>query len=164
MNTPHGSAPNNALDVRRQNAPERSTAWQEIWLSVYGEGGSWKSLGLVPAGGAVSPADMRKFAVTLARMAMAHLGAPVVVADATSLAMPLLVPFTEGVANYVEHGTRVIVPMVSISDNVTTTSLAKLVDKCVLCVALDRAVRDEAEKTIARIGRERFIGSTILQI
>jgi hypothetical protein len=143
----------------------RAPDWQRLWLSTRASQATpWRSLALVPASRGTSPQTILQIATALARTGMVHVGAPIHIADATNITLAQLEPFTEVLNRHVEAGEMVIVALAPAAECVATVPLAKCTDAALLCVVAAQMAAPEARETIAQIGAQRFIGSTIFRI
>lgn len=151
-----------ALATRSSEA-WRQADWQRLWLSLQSQKRSWRSLALVPAGGGVAPGFIQQVAVTLAQTGMAHLGAPIHVADASDIQLEQLVQFSEEVQRYTESAGQILIALPAMSESVTALPLAHAADCALLCVVLDQMGMADAKQTVSRVGADRFIGSAIFR-
>jgi hypothetical protein len=108
------------------------------------------------------PADFAQLiAVTLARTGMVHLASPIHVADATKVSLSNVVSFLEEIRHYRDAGDRILIALLPISESLVTESIAQAADFSLLCVLFESMASGETNKTVKRIGAERFIGSAI---
>jgi hypothetical protein len=154
------SGPHSGTAIQKATVePWRDPDWQRLWLALQSR--RWTSLGLVPAG-TQGPEDLTLLvAVILSRTSMAHLGAPVPVADATKVPFSQLALFMEQVYSQTRAGNRIIVALPAPSKNPVTNSIVQALDAALLCVLVEETSYSEARKTIDDIGAERFLGSAI---
>jgi len=139
--------------------PWRKEEWQKLWLAMQAR--KWQLLAVVPAGRG-APADFTVTVATmLARTGMMHLNTPILVADATRLALKDLVPFAEQLRRCANEGEIVLVALASVAENPITISLARSSDAAVLCVLMEEMSSADAKKTVERIGAPLFLGSAV---
>ncbi len=152
-----------ALVTRRGLAlePWHDVNWQRLWLSLQAR--PWSALAIVPASGGGPPDLTVKIAVTLARTGMIHLPAPIHVADGTDLNLSGVADFLEEVKQCQLAGDRIITALAPVTENPISEVVAQHADCSLLCVMFESMSSTEAKLTIARIGKERFIGSTIFR-
>jgi len=147
------------IERHRNAEPWQDAEWQRLWLAV--ERHPWRSLALVPAGEGAAADFTLTIAMTLSRTGMVHLGAPLQVADATSVSLSQLTAFTGEVNRVTNSGQRLIVALPAVGTSAVTAAIAQAVDAAVLCVLAERMTSTQAKKTIRLVGRARFIGSAI---
>ena len=152
---------NVALAERRHVQAWADPDWQRLWLSVHKL--PWKVLALIPAGEG-GPSDFTmNLAITLSRTGMAHVGAPILVADGTQVPLNLLNPFLADVQACAAAGERVLVALPAAQSSPTTPAIAKAADGVLLCVLLKKMLSAEAKRTVKLIGPSKFVGSVIIQ-
>lgn len=140
----------------------RDPEWQRLWLSSR-RGQTWRSLALVPASAGTPPETLREIAVAMARTGIVHMGAPVHVADASSLVLAQLEAFTEVLENHTKAGDLVLVALGSLQESVTALPLALKCDAALLCVVAGQMRSKEARATVAQVGAGRFVGSAMFR-
>jgi hypothetical protein len=151
-----------ALALRQQRADLwREPEWQRLWLGLQGR--PWLSLAVVPAATGGPPDFTMRVAVTLARTGMVHLGRPVHVADASKVPLAYLTTFMEEVHRCVREGEVILVALGPIFDSPVTISIAQATDAALLCVLLEHMATAQANRTVAQVGRNRFVGSVIFR-
>ena len=135
--------------------------WQRLWLAV--DKLPWRVLAIIPAGEG-GPADLTlSLAVTLSRIGMAHLGSPILVADATQVPLDQLNSFQEDVRSCTQAGERVLVALSSAESSPTTPAIATAADGVLLGVMLKRMLSADAKRTVKLIGASKFVGSVIIR-
>jgi len=115
----------------------------------------------VPASRGSSPGTMLQIAITLARTGMVHVGMPVHVADATGITLSQLEPFTEVLTQRMQDGDLLLIALSPLTENVTSLPLAKSADAALLCVVAGEMSLEDAKRTVAQVGHQRFIGSSL---
>jgi hypothetical protein len=153
----------NALAKRPAVAlePWRSLNWQRLWLSLQAR--PWNVLAIVPAstGG---PKDLTiKVAMTLARTGMIQLPSPIHVADAIDVDLSKIAVFIEEIKQCQQVGDRIVLALAPVSENPVSELLAQHADCSLLCIMFEQMAAADAKRTIAKIGKERFIGTTIFR-
>jgi hypothetical protein len=153
-------APSSALALPVPPAePWRQEDWQRLWLSVQAR--KWGALAVVPASPGGPPDFALNVAVTLARTGMMHLGVPIQVADGTHIQLSNVAPFIDEVWRYREGGHLMLVALGAMKESPVSASVAQSLDAALLCVLMDKMSWSEARQTVAKIGRERFVGSVL---
>jgi len=148
-----------ALAARTQ--PWADPDWQRLWLRL--DGMPWRTLALIPAGEG-APLDFTVLlAVTLSRTGMTHVGGPILVADGTQVPLRQLNGFLADVRACSDAGERVIVALSSATTDPSITTIAKSVDRVVLCVLLGSMHSADARRTIQAVGLSKFAGSVIIR-
>jgi hypothetical protein len=155
--------PNVALAVRPPQPiePWRGIEWQRLWLSLQAR--PWTALAVVPASPGAPPEFTLKIGVTLARTGMIHLATPIHVADATDLPLGGVMSFLDEIARCRATGDRILLALAPIAENPLTETLAHYCDCSLLCVLFEDMVAAEAKRTVKKIGKDRFIGTTIFR-
>jgi hypothetical protein len=130
---------------------------QTLWLSLARR--SWRSLAVLAASKGTSTIGV---ANSLARMALWYTGQPSCVFDMRDLHLRFLDEQVRDMAAQMQGEERVFVALRSLSENATTAPLAMAADGVVLCLELGNADIKSAKRTIAAIGRERFLGTILV--
>jgi len=131
---------------------------QKLWLATQRR--EWRSLAVLAASKGV---ETIQIAELLAQVAWAYRGQPSCVFDLRDLGLRLADYQMREVHAQVEAGTRVMIALRSTSENPTAIPLARLADSVVLCIDLAKTRFDEAERTIAEIGRDRVLGAIVVR-
>lgn len=134
--------------------------WQRFWLTL--DGMPWRTLALIPAGEGAPMDFTLSVAVNLSRTGMTHMGGPILVADGTQVPLRQLNGFLADVRACADGGERVIVALAAASSDPTIPTIAKSVDRVVLCVLLGRMMAADAKRTIQAVGASKFLGSVII--
>jgi len=155
--------PTTALAARppERIEPWRGVEWQRLWLSLQSR--PWTALAVVPASSGAPREFTLKIAVTLARTGMIHLGSSIHVADATDLSLGSVVSFQEEMNQCRRSGDRILLALAPLGDNPITETLAQSADCSLLCVLFETMAAGEAKRTVKKIGKDHFIGSTIFR-
>jgi hypothetical protein len=128
--------------------------WQRLWLATQCR--QWNSLALVPAGEGV---PTMRVARALARAGACHLGHTVEVSDATSIELGQLRASIEAWVQRRRGAERTILALGPVLASPATAALARAADAAILCVPLGESSIAEAQRAIAEVGPERFLGS-----
>jgi hypothetical protein len=144
-------------------APSTPNVWedarlQKLWLATQRR--EWRSLAVIGAGEKV---ETLKVSEMLAQIAWAYRGQPSCVFDLRDLSLRLADYQMREVQTQVEAGVRALLALRSTSENPTAIPLARLADSVVLCIDLAKTRFDEAERTIAEIGRDRVLGAIVVR-
>jgi hypothetical protein len=148
-----------ALVLRAPNAssPSDDVELQKLWLSM--TRCDWQSLAVIGGSKGLATLDVANL---MAQIAWWYRGSSSCVFDFRDLGLRLLEYQLHEVNAQVRDGHRAILALRSIFENPTAIPLAKAVDGVILCVGLGKTRMAQAEKTVDEIGRERFIGTIIL--
>ncbi len=130
---------------------------QLLWLSLQKR--PWRSLAVMSAGGGI---DTLAVADALAKVAWQYTGQPSCVFDMRELSLRLLEHQIRDMAAQLQGGERVFVALRSMSENPTAVPLAMAADAVVLCIELGKTEIKGAQRTLATIGRDRFIGALLV--
>ena len=148
-----------ALAVRPPGTPPvvDDVQLQQLWVAIQRR--PWNSLAILAAGKGVSTIE---FANVLAKVAWFYRGQPTCVFDLRDLSLRLVEHELQEIAIQVEQGELVFVALRSLDENPTARPIARAADAAILCVKLGETRMTAAERAIAEIGRERFLGSVVL--
>jgi hypothetical protein len=151
--------PQMALAVRQGRVPNLwdDIRLQQLWLSMQKR--PWRSLALVSASRGVSTIET---ANVLAKIAWWYSGEPTCVFDMRDLSLRLLEHQLRDMTSQLEGGERIFIPLRSTFENPTAAPLARSADAAILCVALGQSDAKSAEETLNAIGRDRFLGTILL--
>lgn len=129
--------------------------WERLWLAI--QRSSWMSIALVPIGEGL---DTPALAAALADVGQKHLGAKVLVHDATKVSLSTL---RDAVAELIDREDRCIVALSPLARSPAGVELARAADAVVLCIALGQSAIAEAEKSAFDVGNERVLGAVIVR-
>lgn len=132
---------------------------QLLWLALQQR--AWRSLAVMAASDGI---ETLAVADTLAKIAWAYTGQPTCVLDMRDLSLRLLEHQIRDMAAQLQGGERVFVALRAMSENPTAVPLAMAADAVVLCVQLGRTDIKSARRTLATIGRERFLGTLLVPL
>ncbi len=139
--------------------PMPSLRIQELWFASVRR--QWQTLALVPAqeGKSILP-----LARALATVGQFHRAAPLRVIDVTGMGLDEIADLTLGAMSSHERneGGRILV-LEPISTNPFGTAIAMTSDAVILCVELGVTDMEEARRALDQIGRERFVGTAIIE-
>jgi hypothetical protein len=139
--------------------PWLGATWQRLWLALQGR--PWTALALLPASSGAPANFTLEIATTLARTGMIHLNCPIHVADGGNVQLNNVAVFAEEVRRCRDVGDRVFLALDPLSQNPVAETLAQAADCVLLCVLFERMAASETARTVSKVGKERFIGSTI---
>jgi hypothetical protein len=142
--------------------PHAADCWdhadlQRIWLGTQSR--AWRTLAVVPVDAGMSSYE----AANLITMLGLHQGESVGLADLRNAELSRVGPFLELVATMVNRGQRVVFATRSITENLATIQLARAADAVILCVSIGSTPIGLVEEAIKQIGKDRFIGSMLIQ-
>ena len=159
MATEQAPQPSTALVRRAPEVPALGddVRLQLLWLGLQQR--SWRSLAVIAASEGIETLTV---ADTLAKIAWAYTGQPTCVFDMRDLNLRLLEHQIRDMAAQLQGGERVFVALRSINENPTAVPLAMAADAVVLCVELGRTDIKGAQRTLAAIGREKFLGTLLV--
>ena len=150
-----------ALPAPRAIELWRNTDWQRLWLSLQAK--QWLTLALVPASRGAPTDFALNIAVNLSRTGMMHLGAPIQVADGTTVQISNVLDFMEEINLMKARGDRVLIALAPIEENPVSQTVAQAADTSLLCVLFESMTYGESKRTLSKIGKDRFMGSTIIR-
>jgi hypothetical protein len=155
--------PTTAIARRSDNyiEPWRGIEWQRLWLSLQAR--PWTAMAVIPASSGAPANFTMTVAVTLARTGMIHLASPIHVADATDLALGSVVAFLDEIGRCKATGERILIALAPMAENPVSETLAQSADCALLCVLFENMASAEAKRTVTKLGKDHFIGSTIFR-
>jgi hypothetical protein len=130
---------------------------QELWIATQKR--EWRSLALLGAGEGIPTLATANL---LARISWSYSGTPSAVFDLRDVSLRLLEHQLQNVQLQVQNGERVFIALRSIAENPTAIALARAADAVLLCVSLGKTKVKLAKKTVQDVGRERFLGSIVV--
>jgi hypothetical protein len=151
--------PETAIVTRGSHAPSPldDVELQKLWIAASRR--DWRSLAIVAGSKGLATLEV---ANVIAKIAWWYRGYSSSVFDFRDLRLRLLEYHMRQVAEHMRQGDRAIFALRSIAENPTASPLAQAADAVILCVGIGKTLMAAAEKTIEEIGRERFIGTLIL--
>jgi hypothetical protein len=130
---------------------------QRIWLATQTR--PWRTLAIVPVDEGMQTYEV---ASLIAGVGLHH-GECIGLADLRDIRMNRVHAFLEASKEIVDRGERVVFATRSIAENLATVALARAAEGVILCVSLGSTKLGSVEETIKQIGKERFLGSILLE-
>lgn len=132
---------------------------QLLWLATQQR--PWRTLAVVGASEGVATIEVANM---LAKLAWWYRGQPSSVADFRDLSLRLVDYQLRDVAEQLHRGPlTIVVALRSIFENPTVVPVATAVDAAVLCVHMKATKVSAAHRTIAAIGRDKFLGTILIR-
>ena len=131
--------------------------WQRIWFSIRQQG--WSSLTLVPTHAGI---DGRKVAEAFAATGRVQGERPVSVINGEGIHLEGVQHVIEAIEAAVSRGEWVIVPVDAIAENPAAIAIVQAASASLLLVRLGESLLTSAQNAIDAVGRERFLGSLVL--
>jgi hypothetical protein len=135
----------------------KDNEWQRIWFAVRGQ--AWTSLALVPGSAGI---DSARIAESLTAMGRVHAERPVTLINATGVEITNVQAVIDAISASVARGERAIVAVGAITEQPSTVAVAQATSAVLLLVRLGESQLDAAQSTLLAIGRDRFLGSVVL--
>jgi hypothetical protein len=151
---PHDSR--NEMMVKKSSTPD--TDWQRIWFTAARQR-DWSSLALVPSD---ASADVGRLAQMLAMTGQAHGERPVAVVNATGVRLEDVEQVIDSFEAIVARAERALVPVDPIADNPAAIPILRACSAAILVVGLRESLLADAQNTIEIVGRDRFLGSVVV--
>lgn len=142
--------------MKKQSGPDDD--WQRIWLSARDK--DWSSLVLVPNDSTV---DIVSFAETLARTGRVHADWQIRVINGKGVQLGDVQQLIDTITATTARGERAIVPVDPVSDNPAAIAILRGTSAALLILSLGESFLNAAQETIETIGRDRIIGSVVVQ-
>jgi hypothetical protein len=139
------------------NSTNTANEWQRIWLSIQQHG--WTAIALVPSSPGI---DVLKVAESLASTGSLQGEQHVSVTNATGLQLETVQPVIDSIAASVAQGKWILVPVDPIHENPSAIAVVRATSAALLLVRLGESLLTTAQETIDALGRERFLGSIVL--
>lgn len=146
------------LRVIPQQPEAHGKAWEQLWLGALAS--EWRSLVLVPADAEASSLGA---AEALRHTAARYAQRPVHLIDATRAHASDVAGMLETIAGAISGEGQAIVAVASPIAHPAAIAIARAADAALLVVALGTTHFEAARRTLALIGRERFIGGVALR-
>jgi hypothetical protein len=144
--------------VRRRGDFFSDVQLQQLWLATQRR--AWRSLAVVSASAGLPTIDSANM---LAKMAWRYSGEPTSVFDLRDVSLRLVEHQLREIQVQVAAGDRVFVALRSVTENPAAVPIARAADALVLCVALGKTDMRSAQRTLDAIGRERFLGTILVE-
>jgi hypothetical protein len=135
----------------------QDSEWQRIWFAVRSQ--AWTSLALVPSNAGI---NATRVAESLTAMGRVHAERPVTLINATGVEIANVQAVIDAIGASVSRGERVIVAVASISEQPSTVAIAQSASASLLIVRLGESQLDAAQSALLAVGRDRFLGSIVL--
>jgi hypothetical protein len=132
--------------------------WQRIWFSTRQH--EWTSLALVPSDAGI---DVARIAEMLANTGRMHGERQVGVIDASGVQLGNVQQMIDAIGGMAARGEWTIVPVDPIEDNPAAIAILRVTSAALLVVRLGESLLASAERAIEIVGRERFLGSVVLE-
>ena len=131
--------------------------WQRIWFAILQH--TWSSLALVPTHSGI---DVVKVAHTLVATGRLQGERPVGLVDATGIQLANVQQVISSLSAVADRGEHAIVPVDPIQDNPSTIAIVQAASMALLVVRLGESLLASAQTTLDVVGRNRFIGSIVV--
>lgn len=135
----------------------QDSEWQRIWFAVRSQ--TWTSLALIPSNVGI---DSARVAESLAAMGRVHGERPVTLINATGVEIAKVQAVIDAIAAGVARGDRVVVAVGAISEQPSSVAIAQAASAALLIVRLGESQLDTAQSALLAVGRDRFLGSVVL--
>ena len=133
------------------------TDWQRIWLSARKR--EWNSVAIVPSHAGV---DVEEVAERLTETGRVHGERSVMLVNAIGVQLAAVNELIESIEAAAARGDLVVVPVDPISENPSTMAIVRAMSASLLVVRLGDSQIGAAQSVIDTIGRERLLGSVVL--
>jgi hypothetical protein len=131
--------------------------WQRIWFSTRQE--NWQSLALIPSDHGV---DVLRVAEALVAIGRQHGERKVNLLNATNLHLENVQDRIESMTGMTRRGEWVIVAVDPVVENPSAAAIVRAASAALLVVRLGESFLASSRAAIDTIGRERFLGSVVL--
>jgi hypothetical protein len=135
----------------------RDDEWQRVWIHIRQHG--WTSLAIVPSHAGI---DSNTVAETLAATGRLQGERPIDVVDGRRVQLENAHALGDAVTAAVNSGTWVVLSVDPIIDSPAAIALVQGTSAAVLVIRLGESLLGSAQSTLDAIGRDRFIGSIVL--
>jgi hypothetical protein len=135
----------------------QDSEWQRIWFAVRSQ--AWTSLALIPGNAGI---DAARIAESLAAMGRVHGERPVTLINAVGVEIANVQSVTDAMAASATRGDRVIVAVAAIDEQPSAVAIAQAASAALLIVRLGESQLDAAQRVLLAVGRDRFLGSVVL--
>jgi hypothetical protein len=130
---------------------------QQLWLTLLRR--PWRSIAVVPTD---SHASARSVTASLLELSVLHDLEALRVFEGAGLALPQTVHLREEIAAAVTAGTRAVVGLGSFSTALEGVAVARATDAVLLVLRLGASTLGGVRETIEIVGRERVVGTVVL--
>lgn len=131
--------------------------WQRIWFSTRQQ--NWQSLAIIPSDPEVNVVPIAEALVEIGRL---HGERPVTFLNATNVKLENVHHSIESIAAMSGRGDWVIVAVDPVVENPSSVAIVRATSASLLVVRLGASFLASAQAAIEIIGRDRFLGSVIL--
>jgi hypothetical protein len=131
--------------------------WQRIWVMLRQR--DWTSLAIVPSHQGV---DISKVAESLARTGRIEAERPIDVITGVDVQLGDANQIIDSIGARAAQGHLVLVPVDPIADNPSAITIVRATSAALLVVRMGESLIASAEDTIDTVGRDRFVGSIIV--
>jgi hypothetical protein len=142
--------------VSRTEVPDDD--WQRLWFATRQQ--AWSSLAIIPSDGGIDAGDVAESLAATGRLLGER---PVNLINATGIQLADVHQLIESLGAMTGRGDCVIVPVDAIAENPGAIPIVRATSAAVLVVRLGESLIDSARSAIELVGRERFLGSVVLQ-
>jgi hypothetical protein len=138
--------------------PMPGADWQRIWLAARRR--EWNSLAIVPSHPGI---DVKRVAERLAATGRVHGERPVSVVDSVGVELSNVGQVIDSVEALSDRGECVLVPVDPVAENPATLAIIRAMSATLLVVRLGESQLATVQHVIDTIGRERVLGSLVLE-
>ena len=131
--------------------------WQRIWFSTRQQ--NWESLALIPSDPGV---DVVRLAEALVAVGRQHGERTVTLLNATNVHLENVQHTVESISAMTARGEWVIVAVDPVVENPSSVAIVRATSASLLVVRLGASLLPSARAAIDVIGRDRFLGSVVL--
>jgi hypothetical protein len=132
--------------------------WQRVWFSTRQRG--WSSLAIIPSDAGI---DVGKVAEALASIGRQHGEWPVSLVNTVGVQLADVNQVIDSIDALTKRGECVLVPVDPITENPSTTPIVRAMSAALLVVRLGESQLSSARSVIDLVGRERLLGSVVLE-
>jgi hypothetical protein len=141
-----------------KSAQKPDNDWQRTWLATRQH--EWTSLGLVASEAGI---DVSQVAETLAATGRMRGDRPVTVVNAIGVQLGDVNEMIDTIAATTARGEWAIVPVDPLEDNPAAIAILRATSAALLVVHLGESSLSSAHRVIESVGRDRMIGSIVLE-
>jgi hypothetical protein len=138
--------------------PAPDTDWQRLWFTTRQHG--WNSLAIIPSEAAVDVGRVAESLVNTGRLCAER---PVTLLNARGANMANVHDLVDSLGAMTGRGEWVIVPVDPIEDSPSAVPIVLATSAALLVVRLGESLLTSARVAIEAVGRERFLGSIVLE-
>jgi hypothetical protein len=149
--------PNDPRGEDVSTKPASDIDWQRLWSATRQR--AWSSLAIIPNEPGV---DVLQIAESLVATGRLHGERPVSVLNATGVHLEGVHQITDALSAMTGRGDWVIVPVDPIAENPSAVPIVQATSAALLVVRLGESLLASARTAIETVGRDRFLGSIVL--